>query len=187
MNNSQRDPRWGNIKLGFSNTYIKDYGCTITAISNILNTTPDVVNERLKAVKGFAYGNLVIWAKIEEAFTGIKIERSWIYDNEHVKSHVPNVIVEVSGAAIGGTGKHWVQFIGNQQCNDPWTGKTRPTDDFVRFGSPSGYCVLTGGWNKPISTSIPPSDDVLLNNIKSVVDNSDNPRTKIAKIREVLK
>ena len=54
---SQRNPLWGNKYLGFSNTYIRDYGCTITGLSMILGTTPDVVNDRLKAVNGFANGN----------------------------------------------------------------------------------------------------------------------------------
>lgn len=185
LNNNQRDPRWGNIKLGFSNTFIKDYGCVITALSNILNTTPDVVNDRLKAVNGFAYGNLVVWAKIEEAFPGIKINRVWAYDNEAVKKAVPNVIVEVPANAIGGSGKHWVQFIGNQKCNDPWTGTVRPTQDFVKYGNPTGYCVVTGSWNNPVPQ--PPNDSDLVEKVKAVVNSGDDARTKIAKIRDIVK
>lgn len=184
MNNWQRDPRWGNIKLGFSNTYIRDYGCTISAIGNIVGVTPDVVNERLKAVNGFAYGNLVIWAAIEKAFPGIKVKRVQGYNNPEVAANVPNVIVEVPAQAIGGSGKHWVQFIGNQQCNDPWTGRTRPTGDFTKFGALTGYALITGKWNNPTT---PPSDDQLLNKIQTVINDPGEPRTKIAKIREILK
>ena len=184
MNNWQRDPRWGNIKLGYSNTYIRDYGCTISAIGNVIGVTPDVVNERMKAVGGFAFGNLVIWDKIPQAFPGIKVRRVWTYDNLDVKANTPNVIVEVPGQAIGGTGKHWVQFIGNLKCNDPWTGRTRPTADFTGFGALTGYCVITGSWN---SVPTPPTDDVLVNKIKAVIDSQDSPRIKIAKIREILK
>ena len=146
MNNWQRNPEWINTKLGTSNTTIGDYGCTISVIGNILGVDPVVVNDRMKAVSGFSNGNLVIWAKIEEAFPGIKIRRVWSYDNADVLANVPHVIVEVPGAPIGGTGSHWVQFLGNKRLNDPWTGKERPTSDFP---NPTGYCVITGTWTVP--------------------------------------
>lgn len=139
----QRDPRWGNIKLGFSNTYIKDYGCTITCLAMIIGTTPDVVNERMKAVNGFAQGNLVIWDAIPKAFPGITVRRVWSYNNDDVKANVPNVLVEVPAAPIGASGSHWVRYVGNGKLHDPWTAKERPTSDFP---NPTGYCVLTGRW-----------------------------------------
>jgi len=101
-----------------------------------------VVNDRMKAVGGYANGNLVIWDKIKEAFPGIQIRRVWSYDNADVAANVP-VAVEVPGAPIGGTGKHWVVYIGNKKLNDPWGGTVRPTSDFA---GPSGYCVVTGKW-----------------------------------------
>lgn len=142
----QRDPKWGGIKLGFSETFIRDYGCTITCLAMIIGTTPDVVNDRMKAVQGFKNGNLVIWAKIEEAFPGIKVRRVWSYDNADVKANTPNVMVEVPAAPIGGTGSHWVVYLGGGRLNDPWTGTERPTSDFP---NPTGYCVLTGSWKNP--------------------------------------
>ncbi len=141
----QRDDRWGNIKLGYSNTLIRDYGCTITCLAMILSTTPDVVNERLKSVNGFASGNLIIWAKIEEAFPGIKQRRVWSYNNDDVKANVGHVLVEVPAKPIGGTGSHWVVYIGNQRLYDPWTGRERPTSDFP---GQTGYCVITGSWQQ---------------------------------------
>lgn len=149
---NQRDPSWGGIKLGFSDTYIKDYGCTITCIAMIVGVTPNIVNDRMKAVNGFASGNLVIWAKIEEAFPGIKIRRVWSYDNADVKANTPNVMVEVPAAPIGGTGSHWVVYLGNARLNDPWTGNERPTFDFP---NPTGYCVLTGSYKNPEATTVP--------------------------------
>ncbi len=161
LNNNQRDPRWINTKLGFSESTIGMYGCTVSAIGDVLGLTPDVVNEKMKAVNGFSNGNLVIWAKIEEAFPGVKINRVWTYtdaDNQIVKDNVPNVIVEVPATAIGGSGKHWINFIGNQKCKDPWTGTVRPTSDFP---GASGYCIITGKWTgatpAPIPTPPPPS------------------------------
>jgi hypothetical protein len=123
---SQRDSRWAKVKLGFGTTQtIGSDGCTITAIGNILGVEPTVVNEKLKAVTGFL-GALVIWAKIEEAFPGIKVRRVWSYDNADVLAHTPNVIVEVHGAPIGGV-KHWVRYVGNKKLHDPWDGKEKAT------------------------------------------------------------
>lgn len=146
MNNNQRDSRWANIILGWSSQTIGDAGCTISVIGNILGVTPDVVNEKLKAVKGFSdglhagNGNLVIWSAIEKAFPGTKVRRVWAYDNADVLANVPNVIVEAPATPIGGTGSHWTQYIGNKKLRDPWTGKERPTSDFP---NPTGYCVIT--------------------------------------------
>lgn len=142
---SQRDPRWKSIKLGFSDTTIGGYGCTITCLAMIIGTTPDVVNERLKAVQGYAEGNLVVWAKIEEAFPGIKIKRVWSYDNEDVKANVPNVLVEVDGKPIGGF-RHWVVYLGNQKMADPWDGTEKTT---TSYPNPVSYCVIGGTWKKP--------------------------------------
>lgn len=147
---SQRDTRWKNITLGTKGT-IGEYGCTITCIAMILGTTPDVVNERIKSVNGYADGNLVIWAKLEEAFPGIKIKRVWTYDNADVLANVPNVLVEVDGKPIGGY-RHWVVFIGNKKLIDPWDGLEGPTSEYP---DPKSYCVILGKWNKPS----PISDD----------------------------
>lgn len=174
---SQRDSRWGNQYLGFSNLFIKDYGCTITCIAMILGTTPDVVNQRLKAVNGFS-GSLVIWAKIEEAFSGIKIKRVWSYDNNDVKANTPNVLVEVPAYPIGGTGKHWVVYLGNQRLNDPWTGMERSTGDFP---NPSGYCVLSGKWNQYLT------DDVWVNTVTSIINSSSSPHDKRVQVEALPK
>lgn len=138
MNNNQQDPRWASLGLGDGSTTIGYSGCTVSALGNILGLTPDVVNEKLKAVGGFL-GALIIWKKIEDAFPGVKINRVWSYNNDDVAAHVPNVLVEVPAAPIGGSGSHWVVYIGNHQLKDPWTGTVRPTSDFP---NPTGYCTI---------------------------------------------
>lgn len=137
-NNNQRDSRWANIPVGFGEQTIGQVGCTISVIGDILDLSPDAVNEALKRVNGFSV-NLVIWSKIEEAFPGVKVRRVWAYNNEDVLVNVPNVIVEVPANPIGGRGSHWVRYIGNHQLEDPWTGAVRPTSDFP---NPTGYCVI---------------------------------------------
>lgn len=128
---SQRDPKWANITLGTSGT-IGQYGCTITSLGYLVGLTPDKVNERMKAVGGYANGNLVIWTKVQEAI-GVTCYRYYSYDNTKVAEAITSsgaVLGEVDAAAIGGTGKHWVVMIGNKKVQDPWTGVERPTSDF---------------------------------------------------------
>lgn len=161
---SQRD--YPNIKLGFSNLTIASDGCTITAIARILGTTPDVVNERMKSVNGFSDGKtlgkgaLVVWDKIKEAFPGTQVHRVWTYNNDDALRNVPNVIVEVDGAPIGGA-RHWLQYLGNQKAYDPWDGKIKST---ASYQSPISYCII-----KPPSTT-PKTEDPMVCDPKSVRD-----------------
>ena len=148
MNNNQQDPRWANTGLGDGSTTIGFSGCTISVIGDVLGLTPDVVNQKLQSVGGFL-GSLVIWQKLEVAFPGLKINRVWSYNNDDVLAHVPNVIIEVPADPIGGTGSHWVNYIGNHQLKDPWTGTIRPTSD---FSNPTGYCTFDLTNYHPIQT-----------------------------------
>lgn len=140
---SQRDPRWADMKLGTSDLTIGGYGCTITCLAMYIGTTPDVVNERLKAVNGFSQGSLVIWAKVAEAFPGVSITKlGWTYDNNDVAQNLP-CLVEVD---FDGTdrvdNRHWVVYKGNQKMNDPWTGTEEPTSKYP----PLSYRVIKGKW-----------------------------------------
>jgi hypothetical protein len=170
----QRDTRWGGLYLGNSNTYIRDYGCTVTCLAMILGTTPDVVNQRLRDFSGFS-GNLVIWEKIERAFPGIKVKRVWGYNNDEVKANVGHVLVEVPAYPIGGSGRHWVVYLGNQRLNDPWTALERPTSDFP---NPSGYCVLSGTWNASQPIRLIASTELL-----AITDGLGSDGEKLDKVR----
>jgi hypothetical protein len=131
---SQRDIRWKNVPLGFSDLTIGGYGCTITCIAMIAGLNPDEVNARLKAVNGFASGSLVIWSKIKEAIPWLEFEwRGYSYDNERVKGAVEEYgacLVEVdfdSNKISTPNDKHWVLYVGNQEMIDPWTGAKKST------------------------------------------------------------
>ena len=139
---SQRDSRWASQKLGFSTTTtIGSHGCTITCTAMLASLTPDSVNNRLKAVGGYANTNLIIWTKIKEAISWLQFEwRGYSYENDRVTSAISKnggCLVEVDGTPIGGT-KHWVIYIGNQKLIDPWDGKEKPTSSYKA----TGYAVI---------------------------------------------
>lgn len=182
----QGDPRWSAIKI-FDMT-IGQVGCLSTVISEIIGTTPDVFVARMKALstytnsKGQKYtgflGNLTVWARIAEAFPGISVYRYYGYDNTKVKAACPNVVVEVPAGPIGGSGSHWVRYMGNQKLHDPWTGKERPTSDFP---NPTGYAIITGSWNKPVYTK-----DQALVDIKNIAYGKQDDSTARQQVKNVL-
>ena len=139
---NQRDSRWKDIKLGFStSTTVGSHGCTLTALSILAGITPDILNERLKVVNGFANTNLVIWSKLKEAIGVLEFEwRGYSYDNAKVSDAISKYggcLVEVDATRIGAP-THWVLFIGNGQMIDPWTGVTKATSYYPL----KGYAVI---------------------------------------------
>lgn len=136
---NQRDLKWKDIKLGFSTLTIGTHGCTITALASILGTTPDVINEKLKSVKGFS-GAEIIWAKISEAFPQVlSATRHWSYNNDIALKNIP-LLIEVSGEKLNNPrGKHWVVFTGNKQMMDPWTGITKSS---TWYGASTGMATI---------------------------------------------
>jgi len=132
---SQRDSRWGSIKVGSGEGTISQVGCTITSLGYLVGLTPDKVNERMNAVGGYST-NLVIWGKTQEAI-GVTCYRYYGWDNQKVLDAISAngaALGQVDAKAIGGTGKHWVVMTGNKMCQDPWTGTERPTSDFSFTG-----------------------------------------------------
>jgi hypothetical protein len=146
---SQSDKRWAKEKLGFSNLTIGNYGCTVTSIANWLkffgiDVTPQAVNDRLRAVNGFAndsFGNkaLVIWTKLPKAFPTIKfIWRNYIYDNLKVSWYVYVKRIPVLVECRVKNFRHWVLFIGNRKMVDPLIGGERSTSTWPL----TGYTLL---------------------------------------------
>lgn len=144
---SQRDPQWKSLKHGTSNTTIGTTGCTITDLASLLsyfkqNFNPKQVNELLKSNNGYYLGNQVIWSQFVRIF-GLKgYKRMTYYSNADVSWNVyalgRPVLVEVLAPKGVPGGKHWVLFLGDRKCMDPWTGTIEPTSKFT----PTGYCVI---------------------------------------------
>ncbi|MHA1910518.1 MAG: hypothetical protein ACTSYA_02375 [Candidatus Kariarchaeaceae archaeon] len=147
----QRDGRWGNIKLGYGRSYIKNYGCTLTCLSIFAGITPDELNTKLKGssyeTSAFAGSskNLINWTKLEALTNGlIKFHwRGWKYDNNEVKKAIEKYgacLVEVDFDGTPRTNdRHWILLIGNKKAIDPWTGNEIPTNKYSIY---TGYAVI---------------------------------------------
>jgi hypothetical protein len=149
----QKDIRWANYRLGFSTYTIGGFGCTITSLCNLLSSlgvtvTPPQLNDRLKAVNGFAPDKtgmkcLVIWSKVVELFPQLKsFWRGYNYDNNAVlagiKSGVP-VLVEVQLGAY----RHWILFVGDKLMVDPLRSFFKKHESTSKYAVLTGYCVFT--------------------------------------------
>lgn len=156
-NLSQRDIRWKDIKIGNSTSTIGSYGCTITCLSILAGTTPDVVNAFLTAVNGFLVDR-IIWAKINETKLGLHFPdngRQYVYNDVAVREAINlygGCLVEVDYDGITNTpnDRHWVLYIGDQKLIDPWTGTIRPTSTYPLV---KGYAIIQANDEKNDLTS----------------------------------
>lgn len=134
---SQQDSRWANILLGFSFETIKSFGCTLACLTALAgrNNVAEA-NELFKQNGVYTNGNLVTWNKVSLAFPNLKfVYRYYVYDNNKVSDYVYNkntpVLVEVDAAPIGAPrSSHWILYVGDRMCLDPWLGKLRKTADY---------------------------------------------------------
>jgi len=143
---SQRDSRWGEITIGHSTSKLKDYGCTLTALAILAETTPDVVNAFLTSVDGFLVDR-IIWKKINETKLGLTFPdmgRQYVYNDEAVRKAIEEnqgclVEVDYDGVVATPSDRHWVLYIGNHQLIDPWDGKIKPTSSYPLV---KGYAII---------------------------------------------
>jgi len=179
---SQRDPRWNKILLGFNtNTYtIGSHGCLVTCLTAIANyfganDTPDTVNSKLKAVKGFANGGFYRWGSIEQVFP--MLDEVW-------KGRYPNVLsdgdiklikdsidagkpvmceIDMSPATAV-PDQHFVVFIAYNRRDendftimDPWDGKIKSLKTYLSGTKPTArktiLQVIIYAWSIPTDNS----------------------------------
>lgn len=124
---SQRDERWGAVKLGASSLDVYHYGCTTTCISMLSDyfgslAYPDAI---AKVISNYTPEGLILWTKlqfIKMSFAWREYGRNDQLIKESLKDPNKAVILQVDD------GKHWLvalrpTLLGNDYvCLDPWTG-----------------------------------------------------------------
>ena len=128
---SQRDPRWKDLRLGFSSEgrTLGSDGCTLTCMTMIANgygfaETPATLNEKMKALGpgGGFMDALVIFAGLERACPGMDLLSVFncrdvsapLGDIDAALADGRAVLVEVDQAPGPTTNFHWVVLIGKQ-------------------------------------------------------------------------
>ena len=154
----QKDARWKSKLLGYSQLTISNYGCLITTIAMRLGVTPDVVNDRLKAVGGFTGAN-VYWQMVQVAFPRLTdfeyVECYWTpapldrIDRRLAEGVPVHVHVDLYNETAS-MEQHWVLIIGKNGSdyiiNDPWTGKRGSFR--AAYGDPARWIFRVASWRK---------------------------------------
>lgn len=131
---SQQDPKWKNTKLGqdSSETTIGQSGCFLTCFSMILDTPPDVVNQRVKTFGGFV-GADICPGVVPNAYKNIYLESTvWCSKtpapmdliDKALENDKP-VIVQLDTSPAEGIQSHFVILTKKISANDyemldPW-------------------------------------------------------------------
>ncbi len=125
---SQRDSRWGDQHIGFSNTLMKSYGCAVTAVSMVLRYHGVDINPGMLAQQPIFYHDLIVWPK---SWKGVELASStshgnidWDTIDEEIKNKNP-VIVFVKSTKRGAG--HYVVIHskdknGEYVVHDPYWG-----------------------------------------------------------------
>ncbi|BCX03011.1 MAG: hypothetical protein KatS3mg053_0949 [Candidatus Roseilinea sp.] len=138
---SQRDPRWKDILLGFTDEgrTIGSDGCTLTCLTMLANgfgfqETPATLNDKLKALgpnQGF-FGALIAWFGVPRVLPGLKLNK--LVECRRVPAPMAEidaaldagkpVVVELDMSPGSGFQNHWVLIYARQGndylIHDPW-------------------------------------------------------------------
>lgn len=183
---SQKDPRWGSLKLGTSPSTISAYGCLITCVSMMLryfgfDTDPAQLNENLKRNGGYHKQNLFVWGSLTPLYPGVKHLYRYepvLFDkiDEQLKLSRP-VIVEVDGSPASSViDEHWILIVGKDGgdyiINDPIDGRR------MRFGERYGdyrskiYIANTYSFSGEVPPPVvtpPQEDEVILYKVRVLI------------------
>jgi hypothetical protein len=125
---SQRDSRWGDQHIGFSNTAMKNYGCAVTAVAMVLRYHGADIDPGTLAQQPIFYHDLIVWP---EQWKGIQLVSShthgnidWDVVDREIKNKNP-VIVFVKSTKRGAG--HYVVIHGKDKngeyvVHDPYWG-----------------------------------------------------------------
>jgi len=125
---SQRDPRWGDQHIGFSNTAMKSYGCAVTAVAMVFRYHGVAIDPGTLAQQPIFYHDLIVWPK---SWKGVELASSTGHGNidldtvdKELKNKNP-VIVFVKSTKRGAG--HYVVIHGKDKngeyvVHDPYWG-----------------------------------------------------------------
>lgn len=115
---SQRDKRWGKLKIGKTNLTMDDFGCYVTAVASIDGRTPDVVLDILNRNNCFDGSGLL---DNEQAAKVLGFES---YEKT-TKNPLALCIACIDYSPAPGVQTHFVVWLGNGNVMDTWDGKIK--------------------------------------------------------------
>lgn len=125
---SQRDSRWGEQKIGNSNSLMKDYGCAVTAVAMIFRKFGSNIDPKKMAREKIFYSDLIKWPNswdpnIELISSVSHGNIDWSKIDTQIENDNP-VIIHIY--KINGRGGHYVVITGKNKkdyiVHDPYFG-----------------------------------------------------------------
>jgi peptidoglycan hydrolase CwlO-like protein len=125
---SQRDPRWADQHIGFSNTLMKSYGCAVTAVAMVFRYHGVDIDPGTLAQQPIFYHDLIVWP---QSWKGVSLVSTtshgnidWDTVDKEIKNNNP-VIVFVKSTKKGAG--HYVVIHskdknGEYVVHDPYWG-----------------------------------------------------------------
>lgn len=147
---SQRDRRWANLPLGFSQATIGEYGCAITSVAMLMNALrgddaldPMRVDAMLRVAGAYGgpWRNYVVWPALPRCFPDLKyMGRAYCRETPATRQDIEMidlrlseglpVIIEVDISRAAGYQQHFVLVVGRghdgYQIADPWEWQDNP-------------------------------------------------------------
>jgi hypothetical protein len=127
---SQKDPRWGNLKINNTQYNMSGWGCFVTAVSIVADISPAEALEKLRFD-----GAMLIWDSIKNIGLEPLFKGNW--DNTKALQFVTENGQCIARVDFDGSDRtddtHFVVLIGNKQLIDPIDGKIKPTSSYSKY------------------------------------------------------
>ena len=118
---SQKDKKWGDIKIGHTNLVMSKDGCLIVSLSILFNTPPNVVLGLLNKAEAFTDKGMLYWSVASKVLNFIF---DGIADKLPSITYLP-VIAETNHFAGAGFPQHFFVMLDGKECVDPLDGKIK--------------------------------------------------------------
>jgi len=146
----QGDSKWGDVRLGNSDSTLAQQGCTISDVAMVLDyfgyeTDPGALNEELTQNEAYAEGGYLLWFKLEEMYS-VEYEFKRVFSSGTIEKDLENGDLPILRVKFGENGyEHWVLIVGADGNDflimDP-LNKDRTLTSLGEYGKVYAYRVI---------------------------------------------
>jgi Peptidase C39 family len=147
----QSDSRWGDARLGNSDSTLAQMGCTISDVAMVLSylgfeTDPGALNEELTQNEAYTENGYLLWYKLEEMYP-VEYEFRRVFSSGTIEKDLREGDLPILRVKYGEGGfEHWVLVVGADGSDflvtDP-LNKSKTLTSLGEFGKVYAYRVIT--------------------------------------------
>lgn len=148
---SQKDPRWGDLKINNTNYSMSGWGCFVTAVSIVAEIDPTEALNKLQFD-----GALLIWDSIKNIGLEPLYKGDW--DNAKALEYIQANGQCIARVDFDGSERtddtHFVVLIGNKRLYDPWDGREKATSTYSKYTGIRACRKMTMADDKALQTCL---------------------------------